>query len=185
MLHWLPVLQRFSHLFAKTGTQFKPDPLLLCAHGHSLADWSHFSSDHESRGLLLSLPHSIGSWTCPHERPFPQTSKLFSLPHPQMRPWSSISEKQNQSEKSFYRFQSIHVPVSPYCPVLRFQPAPTDELSGLLSEPSPAFMPQVPSLLAATKDAVQHFSPLFLSHRSFLFLPDLSFSLETVGSSWS
>lgn len=105
---------RFSHLFAKTGTRLNPDPLLLCAHGHSLADWSHFSSrPWVSRGFC-SATTLCGSWTCPLIEDLflklpnssPYLTLRWDLDPPSLR-------KQKQSEKNFYRFQSIHVPVSP------------------------------------------------------------------------
>lgn len=103
---------RFCSICQNGNSSLNPDPSCSCLRTQSR--WSGLISfHHESRGASAQPP-PCGSWTC-------SLSATFSSNFQTLLPTSPsdetlilhLWEKQKQSEKNFYRFQSIHVPVSP------------------------------------------------------------------------
>lgn len=73
---------RFSHFSVQTGARLNPAPLLSVRIDTISLQFMTMSLE----GLLLSH-RTLWFLDLPsRSRPFPQTSKLFSLPHSQMRP---------------------------------------------------------------------------------------------------
>lgn len=129
----------FSHLFVQMGARLNPAPL-LSVHTDAISPTGLTSvHDHESRGASAQSPYSVVPGLAFLQQTFSsnfQTLLPTSLSDEILilHLWENWSNQERTSVDS----NQFTCPCPRSCtPVLWFQPATTDELSGLLSEAKP------------------------------------------------